>query len=436
MSSKYIVRQPIKDVQGKILGHEILYYGENQAFSSDAPAGAASEFASADTIYSFLTQNSSKALKGSLNFMTFTSMLLMKKTPRLFDKSELVIQIDDNIIIHPLSMHFVNQYAKEGYRIAVNEFQFAPRYLALLDTIDYIKINIKTTSEAAMRNIVEIAHSMHKKCIVTNIETSQEHRQAVLLGVEALEGSYVAETLQTEVHSSAYIQSNFFRLMVAVTRDEPDVDEIERLISMDASLSFGLLKMANSVYFALRHRATTIHQAIMTLGLGQLKQWIYLLSASNTGEQTDAGTEEFLKLSFMRANFCSELMKYAQDMPISRSEAYLMGMFSTLHYLIDAPLEEILSEVPVADEIKEALLHHSGRCGKLYDLVLSYESANWDSITSLAEELGIPNQILTNVYFICVENVNMLWEQLTNAYPNQEPPVDSEETKQPPVGSV
>ncbi len=135
MSSKYIVRQPIKDPGGKILGHEILYHGENQAFSTENPQ--AKEFASADTIYSFLTQNSTTTLKGSLNFMTFTTMLLMKKTPRLFDKSELVIQINDSVIIHPLSMHFVNQFTKEGYKIAVNEFQFAPRYLALLDSIDY-----------------------------------------------------------------------------------------------------------------------------------------------------------------------------------------------------------------------------------------------------------------------------------------------------------
>ena len=37
-----------------------------------------------------------------------------------------------------------------------------------------------------------------------------------------------------------------------------------------------------------------------------------------------------------------------------------------------------------------------------------------------AEELGIPNQILTSVYFICMENVNVLWEQLTNAYGEQD----------------
>lgn len=55
-------------------------------------------------------------------------------------------------------------------------------------------------------------------------------------------------------------------------------------------------------------------------------------------------------------------MNYAKDMPISKQEAYLMGMFSTLHYLIDAPLEEILEQIPIRDEIREALVHRTGRC--------------------------------------------------------------------------
>ena len=80
MSSKYIVRQPIKDAAGTIIGYEILYHGENEAFSNDNGTSSA-DFAAADTIYNFLTQNSTKVLKGTLNFMTFTTMLLMKKTP-------------------------------------------------------------------------------------------------------------------------------------------------------------------------------------------------------------------------------------------------------------------------------------------------------------------------------------------------------------------
>ena len=418
MSSKYIVRQPIKNADGTIIGHEILYCGENQAFTDTT--GSANEYAAADTVYSFLTQNGGKGLKGSLNFMTFTTMLLMKKTPRLFDKSELVIQIDDSVIIHPLSMHFVKQYAKEGYKIAVNEFQFAPRYLALLDSIDYIKINIAQVPEAALKNTIEIGHSMKKQCIVTNIQTKEQHDLAAALGADGFEGPYEAENRKLKAHSAGYLQSNFFRLMVAVTKDEPDVDEIEQLISMDASLTYGLLKMANSAYFALRHRASSVHQAVMTLGLGQLKQWVYLLSASNAERGIEDGTEEFLKKSFMRATFSSELVMYADDMPISKSEAYLMGMFSTLDRLVNAPLEEILEELPMADEVKAALLWKEGRCGTLYNLVLSYECADWDAINRYAEELGIPNQMITSLYFMCVDNVNVLWEQLTKISPKQE----------------
>ena len=426
MSGKYIVRQPIKDPDGRTLGYEILYHGENQAFTPENAQAA--EFASADTIYSFLTQNSTTTLKGSLNFMTFTTMLLMKKTPRLFDKSELVIQINDSVIVHPLSMHFVNLFAKEGYKIAVNEFQFAPRYLALLDNIDYIKVNIQTTPEMAMHNIVEVAHSMHKKCIVNNIETEADYRKALMLKADGVEGSYVAERVSTRVHSSAYLQSSFFRLMVAVTKDEPDVDEIEKLISMDASLTYNLLKVANSAYFAVRNRVMTVHQAIMTLGLVQLRQWIYLLSASGGTESGDIATEEFLKRSFMRASFCSELMQYAKNMPISKAEGYLMGMFSTLNHLVDAPLEEILEELPVSDVVKDALLKKEGRCGRLYELVLRYEAADWDAITALAEELGIPNRLLTNIYFNCMENVNTLWKQLNNVSAGME----AEEASPPP----
>lgn len=416
MSSKYIVRQPIKDSKGGIVGYEILYHGENQAFTDLSEGNVGGEFAAADTIFNFLTQNSTKVLKDSLTFMTFTTMLLMKKTPKLFNKSKLVIQIDDSVIIHPLSMHFVQQYANEGYKIAVNEFQFSPRYLALMDNIDYIKVNIKNTNEANLKNIIEVAHSMSKQCIITNLDTQEDYDKAVALGADAFEGLYVAERIAQKAHSGSYLQSNFFRLMVAVSKDDPDVDEIEQIISADASLTYSLMKIANSAYYALRTRATTIKQCIMTMGLGQMKQWIYLFNSSNANNAMDPGSEEFLKLSFQRANFCSELSVHVKNLSVSRMDCYLMGMFSTLDHLIDAPMEEILAEVPIAEEVREALLNKAGQCGKLYDLVLSYEAADWARITALAADLGIPDNLLTSIYFLCVENADVLWAQLTNAY--------------------
>ena len=408
-NSKYIVRQPIKDLQGKILGYEIRYAGEDKAYDGGERGN---DFAAADMIYSFLTQNAGKALKDGVNFMTFTTNLLMKQAPRLFTPGDLVIQVDDSVIIHPLALRFVERYAQNGYKVAVDEFQFSPRYISLLDKFDYIKINFKTTSDSAIRSIVEMAHGMGKKCVATCVDDEDLYQKTFVMEVDAMEGRYVAEQMFTAVHSSGYLQSNFFRLMVAITKDEPNVEEIEQIISMDATLTYSLLRIVNSAYFALRNRATDVHQAIVALGLSQLRQWIYLLGTADAQGELDASQEEMLKLSLTRATFASELMKYAKDMPISRNDAYLMGMFSTLTYLIAAPMEEILADIPVAQPVKDALINHEGRCGVLYDLVINYGRADWAAIGEQAKELGLPEDQLADIYFRCVEEVNRIWQQL------------------------
>jgi EAL and modified HD-GYP domain-containing signal transduction protein len=419
MANKFIVRCPIKDTQSRVIGYEILYHGENTLYGDDEKSKPkptnekVNEFAVADTIHSFLTQNSER-VKGSLNFMTFTTTLLLKKVPHLFSKEDLVIQIDDSVIVHPLAMHFVQVFKKEGYRIAVNDFQFAPRYVSLIDEIDYLKLNFQTMNEASLHNLIEIASSMGKHCIAYNVDTEELYQKAIRLGVTELEGEAVAERLASKAHDTSYLKSTFFQLLIAVTREEPDMDEIERIISMDATLTYALLRVANTVHFATRNRTTTVHQAIMNIGITQLQQWIYLLCASNNEGELDPFFEEFLKISFMRANFCAALLAHTKVVPISKNDAYIMGMFSTLDYLIDAPLEETLAEVPISDDIKNALLNWSGPAGALYALVLSYEGADWDKVNKLCEMLGIAPSLLTTLYFECMEQANQVWENINN----------------------
>ena len=407
-ANRYVVRQPIKNLHGEVLGYEIRYTGENAGYAGEN----GQDFIAADAIYNFLTQTTDKSLSGGLNFMTFTVNLLMKHTPRLFRPEDLVIQIDDNVIIHPLAMRFVEKYSEAGYKVAVNEFQFLPRYVSKLDRFDYIRINFRTTTDSAIRNIVEMAHEMGKQCVATNIDTEELYQKAHMMEADLMEGRYVAEKMFTAVHSSSYLKSNFFRLLVAITRDEPEMDEIEQIISMDATLTYSLLRIVNSAYFALRNRATEVHQAVTILGLTQLRQWIYLMGCTKENGELDASNEEMLKLSFTRGTFASEPHKDVKKLPINRNDAYLMGMFSTLHHLIAAPLEEILEEIPVAQEVKDALIRHEGICGQLYDLMLDYERADWAEINRLGEELGLPMDRLPTIYFQCLDEVNTLWQQI------------------------
>ena len=406
--TKYIVRQPIKDLQGTILGYEIRYTGENYGYNEET----GQDFLAAETIYNFLTQASDKTLKGGLNFMTFTTNLLMKNTPKLFAPEDLVIEVSESAIIHPLALRFLERYHQEGYAIAVKDFQFAPHYITNLRHFDYVMVDLHHAEDAGVKRLTEMIHSMGKKCIVTGVDDEDLYQKAFILGADAMSGRYAAEQMFTAVHSSSYLQSNFFRLLVAITKDEPEVGEIEQIISMDATLTYSLLRIVNSAYFALRNRATNVHQAVTILGLGQLRQWIYLMGCSNEKGELDESQEEMLKLSFTRASFASELMRYAKNMPINRNDAYLMGMFSTLQFLIAAPLEDILAEVAISDHVKAALLSHEGRSGMLYDLILAYERADWSAINRLGEELGLPMDRLPEIYFQCLDEVEHIWRQL------------------------
>lgn len=401
----YIVRQAILDESQEVLGYEILYkekIDDKQDKSTDVKAASAIE--------SFLTQlDSDKFLAGKIAFVNFTPNLLLRNIPKIFTPQKLVIQIDDDTIINPAAQRQVYEYKKKGYSIAINGFEFALRYFSILDVVDIIKVNIEGNKES-LSNIVNIGKSFNKDLIAYNVNDEDSYRIAKKLGFSFMQGSYVSEVIPTAIHKLNHMQSNFFQLMVAVTKDEPNVDEIEIIISRDVTLTFSLLKLVNSAYFALRHRAKSVKQALVILGLGQLKQWIYLLSFKQ-----DDGTmpDELIKISFLRAKFAEELLIFAKDMPISKSEAYLIGMFSTLGKLMDVSLEEALSEISVSDEIKLALIKQEGRSGLLYSLVLAYEKADWKNMAVYAEQLEIPANIVTQKYFECVEYVNTIWKDLT-----------------------
>lgn len=403
----YIVRQTIVDLNQTARAYEILYEDDNLEMDQSDDASAA------NAIENFLSSmDTDQFLNGKAAFLTFTRNLLVKDIPKMFDTSKLVIQIEDSLITNPLAHSLFTKYKQAGYKIAVIDFEFAPRYFGVLDIVDYIKVNFRDYTNPSLENVVRIGNSFGKKIIGYNIECAEAYDKAKQCGCKFFQGSYVAEKMPAKFRNMKYLQGNFFLLMIAVTKDEPDIDEIEQILTRDVSLTYSLLKLVNSAYFALRNRAKSVKQALVILGLGQLKQWIYLLSfKQDDGSMPD----EMIKLSFLRAKFASELVEKCIDMPISKSEAYLMGMFSTLGQLMQMPLAEALEPLPVSQEVKDALLKHDGRAGMLYDAVIAYENADWKKVNENAEKLSIPPEDIPGLYCLCVEDVNSTWNSLMTA---------------------
>lgn len=404
----YIVKQTIMNKDQKAVGYEIMYADDQ------VEMWQADDTAAANAVEDFLsTMDSDNFIGGKTAYITFTRNLLVKNIPKMFDTNKLVIQIEDTLITNPMSHSLITKFKQSGYKIAVIDFEFSPRYFGVLDIVDYIKVNFKNYNDPGLENVIRIGKSFGKSMIAYGIDCAEAYQKAKTYGCESFQGAYVSEKMPAVQQRKAKVmQGNFMMLMVAVNRDEPNIDEIEEILSRDVSLTYALLKLVNSAYFALRNRAKSVKQALVILGIGQLKQWVYLLSF-----KTDDGSmpDELIKLSFLRGNFCSELVEFADDMPISRSEAYLMGMFSTLGRLMEMPIESVLEQLPISDEIKLALIKHEGRAGMLYNAVIAYENAEWTKMTNIANELGIPKEMISQKYCECVESVNATWDKLMQA---------------------
>lgn len=406
---KYVVRQAIKDLNHNIIGYEVMFH--NETIDATEEGGKAA----ARAIIDILEQSGKTVFEDKIAFITFVPNLLLKSIPKIFDASKIVMQIEDSVLVNPASYDALMKFKEHNYKIAIKDFQFAPRYFAVLGIADFIGLNFRDIAEAKLSydNIIKTAKGFKKECIAYGVDTKESYDLAVKMGVDYLEGTYLDEKITDKVNKADFINSNFFRLVVEITKENPNFDELEAIISRDVALTFSLMRLVNSAFFALRQRATSIMQALLILGLNGLKQWVYLLSFKQ--EQGDM-REDLMMASFLRANFCSELYPYTGISEITKSEAYLMGMFSTLGILMGAPLEELLADIMIADEVKAALLHNEGKCGLLYNLVLSYEKADWKEINEYTEQLKIPKDRISQVYFNCIEVVNQTWEAFITVY--------------------
>lgn len=416
---KCVVRQAIKEQKtDTIIGYELIVQSDE-----DTLYNSSTDSVVANAMVAFLSENSNRIFNEKRTFLTFTPALLFRNTPKIFDKDKIIIQIDDNLVIHPLANILISKYQEEGYHFAINDFQFTPKYFSMLEHVDYIKVDIADKMDAAQRrslnNVVEMAHGFNKQFIATGVNSREVYEYAKELQVDFVEGSYIADTMITKTGKLEYLQGNLYQLIMEVTKDEPDVGRLEEIIKRDASLTYALLKMANSTYFSVQNAISSIHQAIVRIGISQLKQWVYLLSF----KEGDNASEGMLKASFMRANLAARFVKKIGKFEITVSDAYLLGMFSTLECMIDAPMEEILREIPINEAVKKALISQEGDSGKLYKLILAYERAEWSEIKKLAAELSLPTNIMAQIYMECVEEVNDIWENIVGgreALGNQE----------------
>jgi HD-like signal output (HDOD) protein len=114
-------------------------------------------------------------------------------------------------------------------------------------------------------------------------------------------------------------------LMDEARQEDVDFAKLVKLISGDVGLAASMLKTANSPFFALRNKVSSVQQAVAVLGLKNLMQIV-----RGSALQSALGGDKVLMERFWdRSNFTAVVASHMASHVdgVSREEAYTYGLF-------------------------------------------------------------------------------------------------------------
>ena len=75
---------------------------------------------------------------------------------------------------------------------------------------------------------------------------------------------------------------------------------------------------------------------------------------------------------------------------------------------LSRPLQEILAELPIPEEVKMALVGDDNQLRDIFELIVSYEKGNWDRFSLFAEKLRLDEGIIPQHYFKALDSAEIL----------------------------
>ncbi len=253
--------------------------------------------------------------------------------------------------------------------------------LALARTV---KIDIAGREQRELAGLCAALRGRRKLLLADNVETADDFARCLELGFDYFRGYYFTRPAIVPGKRLSPSQLAITELMALIASDA-DSAEIELRVKRDVALGLNLLRLVNTPAVSA-HPIDSLRQALMVLGRNQLQRWLQVMLYAEGG----SGISGVLPLLII-ATARGRLLELATQKlrPGNRGLAdtgFTVGIMSLMDTLFSMPMEEILQQIAVAGEVRDALLHRQGYFG---DLLKLSEYAEWggNSGASLRELL-------------------------------------------------
>lgn len=173
-------------------------------------------------------------------------------------------------------------------------------------------------------------------------------------------------------------------LMEEMRKDDVDFNKLTKLISGDVGMAASILKTANSPFFALRNKASSVQQAVSVLGLKNLLQIVRGSALKNAiGGNGEVHMERFWDRSNFTAVVASHIASGLNG--VSREEAYTYGLFH------DCGIPVLMQKFP---DYKDKLATSNKSAEKIIVIEDQHYSTNHATVGNmLARNWGLPEHI-------------------------------------------
>lgn len=391
-----VARQPIFDIKNHTVAYELLFRSPRPMSESvTSPASATSN----------VILNGFNLMRASLTptqrfFINFTDDLLEAGVAELLPPEICVIEILEDSI--PTETLLQNLYVlkNSGYTLALDDYTGQNHLQPFLDIVNIVKVDVLDTPA---EHLPQLAALLRNKVtlLAEKVEDMAMADHCRDLGFTLFQGFFFsrAEIIKGRTISSSQLTQA--RLFTLATNKDTTHEEVAKIITADVSLTVKLLQYVNSVYFGLPVKVKTVQHAVAILGSKKLKHWLYVTALADLNNTPLA--KEIARLSAQRAKFLENLGNILYVEPTDRhaemrAQLFLLGLFSLLDQIMHLPFPVIAENIPIHNDVLNALHANSGPLLPWFTILTEYERGNWDLACGTANKLGIKDADLAIAY--------------------------------------
>lgn len=390
----YVARQPIFNSQRETIGYELLFRdGEANAFPNINDDEATSKL----LLQQHLMLGVEKITANKLAFINFSEETLLHHFPTSIKPESMVIEVLETVPASHELLHTLKTLKSKGYQLALDDHDFDEKWDTFLPYITYLKIDIQQFNLMQISRFLRRIAQYPLILLAERVETAEQFEQLKLLGFSLFQGYFFARPEMLKHKQIGGNKANLLALMAEASAEKLNFDQLANICQLDLGLSYKLLRFINQAGSNLTKPISSLKHAMVYMGEAELKKFIALLALANLQGNT---ANELIMQSLVRAKFCDAL---AQHLGLSTNppSAFLTGLFSNVHLIVEQPQAELLAQLPLLPAVKKALLERVGLLGQCLQLTEAFEQADWlatDQISaSFSSDLELPSLYLTAV---------------------------------------